>query len=433
MKHLTKAFLFLTILLSFPPLAKAQDNKTVALSVYGQGKTEDEATQNALRNAIEQAFGTFISSKTEILNDALIRDEIISIGNGNIQKFEVISKVQIPDGGFATTLKATVSVTKLTSFCESKGINVEFKGALFAFNIKQQMLNEQNEIEAVKQMIIVLKNIIDKSFDYYLTVETPKASGDDNKLWNIPMLVSIKTNNNFISINNYLNNTLKGLSLSDDEIKNYEELGKHAYYIKCDDKFYLRRKESIIYILIDLMSYFCKSSLNFAITDDKSTRFLFSDFLFSDLNDKERFKTAIKTEFNPIKFGYGEHTFLFQKFNHNIYEMVEYLRDHLAESKDLLGQLIPYHYKDYFQLNNLNNVSIYLYKYADFTDDNKEFQFMGAKLGHQDEWWFRFSNEISLSKYSDVGFEIAKVSVVLQFTIDQINNVSGFKVIKNIE
>jgi hypothetical protein len=48
-----------------------------------------------LRSAIEQAFGAFISSKTEILNDNLVKDEIVSVSNGNIQKFEVLSEAQI--------------------------------------------------------------------------------------------------------------------------------------------------------------------------------------------------------------------------------------------------------------------------------------------------------------------------------------------------
>ena len=124
--------------------AYSQDDKTVTLIVSGQGQIQDEAKQNALRNAIEQAFGTFISSNTEILNDELVKDEIVSVSNGNIQKFEIISEVQTPDGGYATALKATVSVTKLTSFVESKGVVVEFKGGLFASHILIQELNEKN-------------------------------------------------------------------------------------------------------------------------------------------------------------------------------------------------------------------------------------------------------------------------------------------------
>ena len=139
--------LILALIINFS--AFSQDDKTVTLVVSGQGKTQDEAKQNALRSAIEQAFGTFISSKTEILNDNLVKDEIVSINNGNIQKFDIISEVQIPDGGYATTLKATVSVTKLTSFVENKGVIVEFKGGLFAENIKLQNLYEKNELKTV--------------------------------------------------------------------------------------------------------------------------------------------------------------------------------------------------------------------------------------------------------------------------------------------
>ena len=138
-----KIILLLGIITLLANVSFAQENKTVTLTVSGQGQTQDEAKQNALRNAIEQAFGTFISSNTEILNDDLVKDEIVSVSNGNIQKFEILSEVQMQNGEWSNNLKAVVSVTKLTSFCESKGISVEFKGSLFAFNINQQILNEK--------------------------------------------------------------------------------------------------------------------------------------------------------------------------------------------------------------------------------------------------------------------------------------------------
>ena len=158
--------LFLIVALAMNVSAYSQDDKTVTLVVSGQGKTQDEAKQNALRSAIEQAFGTFISSKTEILNDNLVKDEIVSVANGNIQKFEIISEVQIPNGDYATSLKATVSVTKLTSFVESKGVVVEFKGGLFASNILIQELYEKNETGAISNIVTILKEIASKSFDY---------------------------------------------------------------------------------------------------------------------------------------------------------------------------------------------------------------------------------------------------------------------------
>ncbi|MEO6190153.1 MAG: hypothetical protein ABIO44_07095, partial [Saprospiraceae bacterium] len=193
---MTKLFLIFSFALSINALSQAID-KTVTLTVSGLGKTQDEAKQAALRNAIEQAFGTFISSKTEILNDDLIKDEIVSVSNGSIQKFNVISEVQMPDGSFATILIATVSVNKLTSFIESKEMNIEFKGALFAFNLNQQILNEKNEIKAMNDLSYVIKKIADNAFDYKLTVTEPISINGDNTQWKIPMQISISSNKNF--------------------------------------------------------------------------------------------------------------------------------------------------------------------------------------------------------------------------------------------
>jgi hypothetical protein len=72
----------------------------VTLTTSGTGKTIEEAKNNALRSAIEQAFGAFISSKTEILNDELIKDEVVSISSGNILKFDVISEAKISENLF---------------------------------------------------------------------------------------------------------------------------------------------------------------------------------------------------------------------------------------------------------------------------------------------------------------------------------------------
>jgi hypothetical protein len=85
----------LTIFLLFIAISSfsqnINDDKTVTLTVSGTGKTLEEAKTNALRSAIEQAFGAFISSKTEILNDNLVKDEIVSVSNGNIQSFEILN------------------------------------------------------------------------------------------------------------------------------------------------------------------------------------------------------------------------------------------------------------------------------------------------------------------------------------------------------
>jgi hypothetical protein len=69
-KSILKNILITSLFVFSKQIVFAQDaDKTVTIIVSGSGKTQDDAKQNALRSAIEQAFGTFISAKTEILND----------------------------------------------------------------------------------------------------------------------------------------------------------------------------------------------------------------------------------------------------------------------------------------------------------------------------------------------------------------------------
>lgn len=209
--------------------AYAQDDKTVTLVASGQGKTQDEAKQNALRSAIEQAFGAFISSNTTILNDRLVKDEIVSVSNGNIQKYDVLNETPLTDGSYVTTLKAIVSVSKLTSFCESKGVKVEFKGGLFAMNMALQELYEKNEALAWEKTKTIIYEIMQKGFDYKIDVKQPVKS-EDNK-YDIGIDIYISMNKNYTSAINILLDFCKSISLNETGAKEYVNAQKEIYPI----------------------------------------------------------------------------------------------------------------------------------------------------------------------------------------------------------
>ncbi len=228
----------------------SEADKTVSLVVTGQGKTLDEAKQSALRLAIEQAFGAFISSKTEILNDQVIADQIASVSNGNIQSFSILNESQLPDGRWGVTLKALVSVSKLTSFVESKGIAIEIKGGLFALNIKQQLLNEQGEIKAVADMVGLLHEAMQTSFDYVIKSSDPKSLDAESKNWEIPIVVTATCNKNIDFCANYFKKTIAALSLAPNEVETYKTLSKQVYpvtvtYQNQSVTYYLRKQCSL--------------------------------------------------------------------------------------------------------------------------------------------------------------------------------------------
>ena len=144
-----------------------QVSRTVTLVVSGEGTTKEEATNNALRSAIEQTFGTFVSANTEVLNDEIIKDQIATVSSGNIESYKVLSSVNA--GSMKrVNIQAIVSIGKLISFAKSHGMKAELSGAAFAMNMKMKELNRQNEQVAIDNMYRQLDLMAENSnlFDY---------------------------------------------------------------------------------------------------------------------------------------------------------------------------------------------------------------------------------------------------------------------------
>jgi hypothetical protein len=253
----------------------ASSDKTVTLTVSGTGKTLEGAKLNALRSAIEQAFGAFISSKTEILNDNLVRDEIASVANGNIKEYKIISEKQLLDSSYLSSLNVIVSIGKLTTFCKNKGVVIEFQGGLFAQNIAIQMLNEENEKIAISNLCTIIKDIENKSFDYSIETKSknPILVNSNSNEWKIPIFVTAKINKNFTLIPDLLFQNLKSLTLSKSEAYSYRELGKEIYPIcfaksKNEYEYFILRSKSSIDLLIDIIYHFNNSLINFKIENN---------------------------------------------------------------------------------------------------------------------------------------------------------------------
>jgi hypothetical protein len=221
-------FLVFALFLFFHAHGKTSDEVTIVTT--GSGKTLDDAIRVALRGALEQTFGTFISSKTELLNDALTQDLITTVSTGNILSYVIISQVKL-EGEHSVSLKTTVSTSKFASFVESKGSIIEFKGGLFAFNILQQALNEKSEIVALVELRKVISKFSDESFDYKLKVFEPYSKDGTNRFWTIPMYVSVYPNDNINNLKSHIYKTLSGLSLTKDEAYSYINLKKPVYPI----------------------------------------------------------------------------------------------------------------------------------------------------------------------------------------------------------
>lgn len=227
-------------------------NDEVTLVVFGKAVDSEKATAVALRSAIEQAYGAFVSANTTILNDDLVKDEIVTISSGNIKSYKVLSDVKCEDGQEMVTVKATVCISKLISYAKSKGASTEFAGATFAQNMKMKELNKKNELQALRNMVAMAKELLPVAFDKKLSIADPAIPKKDLRAdpqytepavgadaiiesyknylnlldgyYQMEFCVSIEPNDNTNHILENINNTLKAIALSSEERTEYEKM-----------------------------------------------------------------------------------------------------------------------------------------------------------------------------------------------------------------
>ncbi len=303
--------------------ANAQkSNDEVTLVVSATASTEDEAIKTALRSAIEQTYGTFVSANTTLLNDELVKDEIVTISSGNIKEYNKIESYENTNGQISVVLKATVCISKLVTYAKSKGASTEFAGASFAMNMKMLELNKEAEEKALINLLLFIKeslpsafdrNIqfidpsIPRRFDFYDNgtgrvllpctyepnyAENDNVSDDDmilnkedinwaqnvaEKCYEMSILISYVNNNNTEPFISYVENYLKSISLTEDEREYLEKTGmdfiRYFFYIHDYSVYYFRNGSDVIgSFACQLAKIFDKYFFNFDVVDNLGGR-----------------------------------------------------------------------------------------------------------------------------------------------------------------
>jgi hypothetical protein len=157
----------------------AQEQITVTSSGMGViiagdvGKARDEALNDALRKAVEQAVGTIISARSVVENAVLIEDNIYSRTSGYIRSYDLVREgksVNIPNT-YEVTVTAAVSTAGLKDDLAALGILIERKGfprllvLIEEKNIEEhQWVREAHNLNTAEQK--VQEMFRDKGFEF---------------------------------------------------------------------------------------------------------------------------------------------------------------------------------------------------------------------------------------------------------------------------
>jgi hypothetical protein len=336
MNLILKTIFIVSLLVFSQQIAFAQEAKTVTLVVSGQGKTQDEAKQNALRSAIEQAFGTFISSKTEILNDNLVKDEVVSVANGNIQKYEVISLIELSNCIYIS-LKAQVSVNKLTTFFANKGFKIEFEGDKYAINLKNIEINKSSELKVISNLQDLCSILIPKVFSYQINSIPPIFLKENSYL--VQITTQSIPNKNFQELLNFILKTLNSVSLKSDEIETLKLFHIPSWEIKIKDLDGRVNKIVSRNSLNDFINYF------FSELESQSSK-----FVIDDGSKKLNFhKSSREVEIRKSAFGLLKYGVFGNKKQFYDFSLIKIDGTSLLETKIILN----------YDLNELKNIKEY--------------------------------------------------------------------------
>lgn len=179
--------------------------KNERVVVTGLGINADIARQNAIRNAVEQIVGTFVSSDTIVQNGALIKDEILSFSGGYVKEIRMLSTAR--DGDLIRVkLEALVISTKLKKKIQALNISLKKVDGTSLFGEAFSKSENQKNTEA--QLLNVLNKYPQAA--YHLELGKPEIISVDhntNKA-QIKIKIVLTNDNDFI---NELESVLKAV------------------------------------------------------------------------------------------------------------------------------------------------------------------------------------------------------------------------------
>ena len=217
-------FVFQIFFSTLPPAFAEEAVKTEKVVVTGVGIDADRALQNAVRNAVEQVVGTYVSSDTIIKNNVLIKDQILAHSGGYVKESKIISTGQ-SEGLVNINLEAVVVSTTLKRKIED--LNIAIKkvdgGGLFA--------EAFSKLDSDKSATALIQNNLRKypQAAYNIDVGKPEIAAinhGDNTV-DVKVRVAIKWDKDYLS---EVKDVLSQVATK--KIDNFHFDGKDASYYK---------------------------------------------------------------------------------------------------------------------------------------------------------------------------------------------------------
>jgi hypothetical protein len=167
--------------------------KVLYVEVIGEGSTSEQARQQGFRLAVEHAVGTVVSSETEVRNDRVARDEIITYASGYVDRFEVVEQQQV-NNRVLVNMKVWVRSSKIANRLLNKSAAA---GAVEGGRISTQIQTLQDERKSGDRLLSsVLADFPSRAF--YIHLEKTQVIFDANRTGQLEVTFHLQWSREYI-------------------------------------------------------------------------------------------------------------------------------------------------------------------------------------------------------------------------------------------
>jgi len=164
------------------------------IQVQGQGSTAEQARNNAFRLAVEQAVGTLILSETQIQNQRIVRDEIITYASGFVDRFKILDQKFVA-GSVHVTMDVWVGKSGIAlRLMNESVVGRDIDGTRLNTQIQTLRSESNNKVRAVQA---ILGDFPGRAFD--LDTGNVKLNVIDRRTVGFETLVTINWNRNYLN------------------------------------------------------------------------------------------------------------------------------------------------------------------------------------------------------------------------------------------
>lgn len=138
----------------------------------------EQARDAALREAVEEAMGTLISSHTQVHNFVLIEDNIFSRTEGYVRSFEIVEQAAIDEYTYRVVIDAQVSLGELHQQLDALNLLIEAAGnpRIVCIGRERLVVNAQDQKVSWGIVASELTRVLQQASDRF-SISTPEFNG----------------------------------------------------------------------------------------------------------------------------------------------------------------------------------------------------------------------------------------------------------------